>query len=40
MDINDFQKQQYIVEMRPVFDRKALFSDMTEEYVCPPEPSA
>ena len=40
MDIDDFQKQQYIVGMRPVFDRKALYSDMTEDYVCPPEPSA
>ncbi|MBP3475676.1 MAG: glycoside hydrolase family 13 protein [Lachnospiraceae bacterium] len=44
MDINQFQKaeknQQYIAGMRPVFNRKALFSDMTEDYVCPPEPSA
>ncbi len=44
MDINQFQKieknQQYITGMRPVFNRKALFSDMTEDYVCPPEPSA
>lgn len=44
MDINQFQKveknQQYISGMRPVFNRKALFSDMTEDYVCPPEPSA
>lgn len=44
MNINQFQKaeknQQYIAGMRPVFNRKALFSDMTEDYVCPPEPSA
>lgn len=44
MDINQFEKveknQQYIAGMRPVFNRKALFSDMTEDYVCPPEPSA
>ncbi len=44
MDINELQKieknQQYIASMRPVFNRKALFSDMTEDYVCPPEPSA
>ncbi|MDE6846677.1 MAG: glycoside hydrolase family 13 protein [Lachnospiraceae bacterium] len=44
MDINQFQKaeknQQYIASMRPVFNRKALFSDMTEDYVYPPEPSA
>lgn len=44
MDINQFQKaeknQMYMAGMRPVFNRKALFSDMTEDYVCPPEPSA
>lgn len=44
MDINQFQKaeknQIYMAGMRPVFNRKALFSDMTEDYVCPPEPSA
>ncbi len=44
MDISQFQKaeknQQYMSSMRPVFNRKALFSDMTEDYVCPPEPSA
>ena len=44
MDISQVQKaeknQQYISTMRPVFNRKALFSDMTEDYVCPPEPSA
>ncbi len=44
MDINQFQKaeknQLYMAGMRPVFNRKALFSDMTEDYVCPPEPSA
>lgn len=44
MDISHFQKieknQQYLSSMRPVFSRRALFSDMTEDYVCPPEPSA
>ena len=44
MDINQFQKaeknQLYMAGMRPGFNRKALFSDMTEDYVCPPEPSA
>lgn len=44
MDIERFTKvernQQYISTMRPVFNRKALFSDVTENYVYPPEPSA
>ena len=44
MDINRFTKvelnQQYISTMRPVFNRKALFSDTTENYVYPPEASA
>lgn len=44
MDINQFQRaeknQQYIAGMRPVFNRKALFSDTTEDYVSPSEPSA
>ena len=44
MDINKFQRveydQRYVTTMRPLFDRKALFSDMTEDYVYPPEPSA
>lgn len=44
MDISQFQRiernQQYLASMRPVFNRKALFSDMTEDYVYPPEPSA
>ena len=44
MDISQVQRaeknQQYISSMRPVFNRKALFSDMTEDYVYPPEPSA
>ena len=43
MDISQFQKaerhQQYIAGMRPVINKEALFSDMTEDYVCPPEPS-
>ena len=44
MDINQFQKaeknQQYFSGMRPVFNRKALFTDMSEDYVSPMEPSA
>ena len=44
MDINLFQKaeknQQYFASMRPVFNRKALFSDTTADYLSPPEPSA
>ena len=44
MDISQFQRveknQQYLASMRPVFNRRALFSDMTEDYVYPPEPSA
>ena len=35
MDIN-----QYIVAMRPVFNKKALFSDTTENYISPAEPNA
>lgn len=31
--------QQYIATMRPVFNRRALFSDTTKEYVTPAEPS-
>ena len=33
------QNQFYIASMRPVLDRRALFSDTTEEYVIPCEPS-
>ena len=44
MDINQFQKaeknQQYFAGMRPVFNRKALFTDTTADYLSPPEPSA
>ncbi len=32
--------QQYIANMRPVFNRRALFSDTTGEYLIPPEPEA
>ncbi|MCM1102331.1 MAG: glycoside hydrolase family 13 protein [Acetatifactor muris] len=32
--------QQYIAGMRPVFNRRAIFSDTTEDYVTPSEPSA
>lgn len=31
--------QQYIASMRPVFNRRALFSDTTQEYVTPAEPA-
>ena len=31
--------RQYIEGMRPVFDRKALFSDTTEDYLSPSEPN-
>lgn len=33
------QSQVYIASMRPVLDRRALFSDTSEEYVIPCEPS-
>lgn len=44
MDGNRFlgmeqDRQHYISSMRPVLNKKALFSDMTEDYVYPPEPS-
>ncbi len=44
MDFSRFMKAEqnlhYISGMRPVFSKKALFSDMTEDYVLPAEPSA
>ncbi len=44
MDFKRLQKiendQRYIATMRPVFNRRALFSDTTKEYVTPAEPSA
>lgn len=44
MDINRYlkieQDQQYIANMRPIFNRRALFSDMTEDYVYPAEPNS
>ena len=43
MDIEHWDKaerdQQYIARMRPIFNRKALFSDTTEDYVIPAEPN-
>lgn len=43
MDINRLMKieqdRQYISGMRPVFNRKALFSDTTEDYFSPSEPN-
>lgn len=42
-DVNRLMKaeydSQYITGMRPVFNRKALFSDTTEDYVSPAEPN-
>jgi alpha-glucosidase len=44
MDLNTLRKaeynQQYISNMRPVFNRRAMFTDTTAEYVTPAEPSA
>lgn len=44
MDINKLYKAernyQYIAAMRPVFNRKALFSDTTENFISPAEPRA
>lgn len=34
------QQQQYIAGMRPIFNQRALFSDMTEAYVRPSQPSS
>ena len=43
MEINQYLKvereRQYIAGMRPVFNRNALFSDTTEDYVSPAEPN-
>ena len=33
------QKQQYISSMRPVLNKRALFSDMSSEFVSPPDPN-
>ncbi len=35
----NLNNQLYIASMRPVFNRKALFSDTTEDYVTPAEPN-
>lgn len=44
MDTNKFLEvrydQMYIATMKPLLDKKALFSDMTGDYLYPPEPSA
>lgn len=44
MDINKMMQaqknQEYMYSMRPVLNRNALFSDMTSDYVIPPEPNA
>ena len=34
-----FSDQKYMNEMRPVFSKRALYSDTTENYVTPPEPA-
>ena len=43
MDLDRLMKaeynKQYIESMRPVFDRKSLFSDTTEDYLSPSEPN-
>lgn len=43
MDVDRLRRteynQQYIAAMRPVFNRRALFSDTTEDYVIPAEPA-
>ena len=43
MDMNLMRKteqnQLYISSMRPVLNKRALFSDTTEEYVTPSEPN-
>lgn len=43
MDLSHLRKaeynQRYISDMRPVFNRRALFSDTTEEYVTPCQPA-
>ena len=43
MDFDQFrnreQSQYYIASMRPVLNKRALFSDTTENYVTPAEPS-
>ncbi len=44
MDINHFVKNQwkqmYITSMRPIFNQRAVFSDTTENFVTPAEPTA
>lgn len=40
MDFNKLQRDKfYLNEMRPVFNKQALFSDTTENYIDPPEPN-
>ena len=44
MDFERYRKaeynQQYVSGMRPVFNKKALYSDMSEDYISPSQPSA
>ena len=43
MDYDNFSKRErqhyYMNSMRPILDKKALFSDTTEEYLIPAEPN-
>lgn len=36
----DKQQHKYLTEMRPVFNKRALFSDTTEDFLIPPQPNA
>lgn len=39
-DLNKIEiNQHYMSGMRPVFNKRALFSDMSSEFVCPPDPN-
>lgn len=44
LDINRMRRlencEQYIATMRPVFNRRALFTDTSENYLTPAEPEA
>ena len=43
MDLDNFSKRErqhyYMNSMRPILDKKALYSDTTEEYLIPAEPN-
>ena len=39
-DLSRIQNNQtYMSGMRPVLNKRALFSDMSSEFVCPPDPN-